>query len=125
MTTTTPKKKITISLSDALPIRIVDDDWPIIASGWDHDGKVACQANLEWSIRVRRHADGRTIVYGVLESGPGGQPIGWHDKRVGYRLAADAGEDETIRAIRRVAGAIRDNELADRVIASLPAVELE
>ena len=123
MTTTT--KKRTIALSDSSPVTIVKGDWPVIAWDSDHDGQVECQANTQWSIRVRRHADGRTIVYGVSESGPGGQHAGWHDRAAGYLLAADAGEDATIRAIRRVAGVIEQDDMADRVIASLPAVDLE
>jgi hypothetical protein len=124
MTTTdtnTPKKKITIALSEASPVKIVAEDWPVIANAKNHDGEVESQANRIWTIKVRRHTDGRTIVYGDYDTH-------WQHERckqAGYLLAADAGDDATIRAIRRVAGVIGDNELADAVIGDLPAHEIE
>lgn len=61
-------KKLTITLTDRPPVKIVEADWPIIAeSSWgDHDGQVECQANRKWSawLKARQHDDGRTIVYG-------------------------------------------------------------
>lgn len=61
-------KKLTITLTDRPPVKITEDDWPIVAEAKysHHDGQVECQANrrtLGW-LKVRQHADGRTIVYG-------------------------------------------------------------
>jgi hypothetical protein len=61
----------TITLTNRPPVRIDEDQWPVIADGtWtDHDGQVECQANRRWKmhIRVRQHTDGRAVVYSVYE----------------------------------------------------------
>jgi hypothetical protein len=124
MTTTEAPKKIKIAMSERRPLSIVADDWPLIAHADRHDGKVACQANHEWSIRVREHADGRRIVYGYLRSGNGGTYAGWRGAEGGFMIPA-GDEDGTIRAIRRVGGIIDDNGLADECIADLPAETIE
>jgi len=60
-------KILTITMTDRPPIEIDVDAWPIIAEANDswHDGQVECQANRKesLSVKVRQHADGRTIVY--------------------------------------------------------------
>lgn len=137
-TTTTTKKLITIALSEEAPVKVDGSLWPIIARTEWHDGKVECQANHVRFIRVRQHDDGRRIVYGRLESGPGGVHAGWRGAHAGYRIEAvdrnrekafapgnfAPDEDATIRAIRRVAGAIGDDQMGDDCIADLPAKEL-
>lgn len=64
-------KTLTIALTGARPVKIKDDEWPVIGHGWfsDHDGEFDFQANCRWKcdIRVRANADGRAIVYGVYE----------------------------------------------------------
>ena len=71
MSTTSSPKTLTITLTDRPPVKIIDADWPVIAHGsYDrHDGQVESEANRIWSlsIRVRRHADGRLIVYGTAD----------------------------------------------------------
>lgn len=124
MTTTTARKLIIISLSDRSPVKVDPAEWTVISSDSEHDGEVQCQANHEWWIKVRRHADGRTIVYGALESGNGGTHAGWRGSHAGYLLAADAHEEDVVRAIRRVAGVIEDAKMSANVIAGLPAEAL-
>lgn len=67
MTDTTTKKR-TITLTGRPPIKITDEQWPAIASArWnDCDNQYEFQANRKWNawVKVRQHADGRTIVYG-------------------------------------------------------------
>jgi hypothetical protein len=131
MTTT---KKIKVTLSDASPVSIDPEQWPIIASAERHDGKVACQANTEWEIKVREHADGRRLVYGSKVAGNGGQYLGFRQVEAGYLIGkpglpfaneSDHQRDEkTIRAIRRVAGAIDDDDLGVECIGDLPAQEI-
>ena len=62
------KKTRTITLTHRRPVKIDEEEWPILASASDdgHDGQYACQANRKWwsSIHVRQHADGRTLIYG-------------------------------------------------------------
>lgn len=143
MTTTEAKpKKIKITLSDRAPVTIVADEWPTIAraSGWRGGSGHECQANEEMYIRVRAHdadptaehhvphADGRVIVHGYRDSGPGGMPITYRGARAGYLLTPEAGQPvsqaEIVRAIRRVAGVIGWEEGAADCIADLPAEEI-
>jgi len=110
---TTEKKSITITMSETAPIKIDPAKWPKIASaGWS-DGHVA----------VREHEDGRRVVYG------------WHRaKLAGFLLgsfntpldnASNVTDEATIRAIRRVAGVIGDEDLGAECIGDLPAQEIE
>lgn len=121
--TTTEKKTITITMSEQSPLKLDPETWPIIASADRHDGAVACQANTEWYIRVREHADGRRVVYGGKTAGNGGQYASFRELRGGY-LVAPGDEQATIRAIRRIAGIIGDDQLGAECIGDLPAREL-
>ena len=138
MTTT---DKIRITMSERRPLLIVKAEWPIIAKADWHDGQIECQANTVRKIRVRQHADGRRIVYGLQEAGNGGQYAGTRNPEGGFLVQpipsisawsgpieittpASPDEENTIRAIRRVAGIIGDAELGDECIADLPAEDL-
>lgn len=137
---TTEKTKTTITMTDRAPITITKEDWPVIADAEWHTGEHKIQANEEAYMRVREHADGRRIVYGVRERGNGGMPVGYRGKEAGFLVGAVdcpprdrpdgkvsiTGPDasETIRAIRRVAGLIDMGELGNDLIADLPAEEL-
>lgn len=139
-TTTDSKSTITIAMSDRRPIKVDPDEWPVIATAEEHDGKVAAQANTEWYVRVREDINGRRVVYGGKVAGPGGQHRGFRPVRAGYLVenvrregtpmredrngqmtAAWPNDDETIRAIRRVAGAIERADLGAECIADMPA----
>lgn len=128
-TTTTTPASITVTLSDRRPVRINPNEWPVIAHVRDwHGGAVECQANQVWTIRVRQGPNGRRLVYGATDAGPGGMPVGFQDRRAGYLVEPAApnapDEAETVRAIRRVAGVIDHDTLADACIAELPAETL-
>ena len=115
-----PPKYRTISLSDERPVMIDEHLWPVIASASDHDNEHESQAKRRWGLKVRQHADGRSIVYGTHSS----QFRDERDLHGGYRVVAgDA--DELVASIRRVAEEIGCPELASDCIADLPAVELE
>lgn len=132
MTTTTPTH-ITITMSDRAPLKLVRADWPHVATADWHSGEHASQANEVASISVREHEDGRRIVYGHRDRGPGGMAIGYRGKYAGFLVEPPApssgvtgklpDEAGTIRAIRRVAGVIDMPELADECIGDLPAEE--
>lgn len=123
--TTEKKKKIAVTMSERAPLKLDPDLWPLIASASTHDGQVECQANREWAIKVREHEDGRRVVYGWVQRGNGGMPIGYRGASGGYLVEAGANaEEETIRAIRRVAGIIGDDSMGDECIGDLPAQEL-
>lgn len=122
--TTTTNKIIVVQMSERSPVKIDPALWPQIASAQSHDGEVRCQANTEYYIRVRQHADGRRLVYGAKVAGGGGYDARFQELRGGYLLAAGADEQETIRAIRRIAGIIGSSMLAAECIGDLPAEEL-
>lgn len=138
MTTTEAKKKIAVTMSERAPLKLDPDLWPEIASAERHDGAVEVQANTKWYIRVREHQDGRRVVYGGKVAGNGGQYAGFRELRGGYLVEPgeafrDVGdgplgkvpdEQETIRAIRRVAGIIGDDQMGADCIGDLPAEEL-
>lgn len=124
----------TVTLTGRPPVRIREDAWPVVGRGdWDHhDGVVECQANRTWEarIRVRQHADGRALVYGVYE-----YSTTWRHEpniRAACGTLLEAGEDVP-SAIATVAAELaergldkgRARDLADECVASLPAVTLE
>ena len=117
--------KIKITMSERRPLSIDPELWPVIAQADWYDGQVECQANNIKRIKVREHSDGRRIVYGFRRAGNGGQHAGTRNPEAGFLLAANAGEHETIRALRRVGGVIDDDRLAEECIATLPAEEIE
>jgi hypothetical protein len=60
-------------MSGRRPVSIDTADWPILARVADwRGGTVECQANEEFKVTVRQHADGRAIVYAYRDRGPGG-----------------------------------------------------
>ena len=136
--------KITIPLSERRPVEIETADWPLIARADWYSGAIECQANEVARVRVREHADGRTLVYGVREAGPGGMTAGYRATHAGYLLVPHASAPESmvagpagplishrdvdpaeiVRAIRRVAGAIGHDDLGSECVADLPAEAL-
>ena len=110
-------KTRTITLTDRAPVKIVESDWPVIASAKDHDGQVECQANESWSIRVRQHADGRALVYAVYDTSWQGRS----GARGGELLERGA---DLAAAIRRVGERCQCEQIVDECIADLPAEEL-
>jgi len=129
----TTNKTTTITMSDRAPIKIVSADWLTIASAHWFSGQIECQANEEAYLRVLEHEDGRRIVYGDRDRGPGGMAVSYRGKAAGYLVDTRqsdyspgkvADQEGTIRAIRRAAGVIDRPELGDACIADLPAEEL-
>jgi len=116
-----------ITLTDRAPVKISDEDWPIIASrrddSWTHGGsggeyeQALSQGQLDrYSLFVRQHADGRTLVYGIFDAACAW--TGSEDWRGGELLDANA---DIAAAIRRVgtSGHIPDRVIRD-CIADLP-----
>lgn len=118
------KKRLKIFMSERAPVSVDPDEWPTIASGSDYSGAHECQANETWFIKVREHQDGRRLVYGSNDAGPGGMRLGWRGNAGGFLLPSDCDKQETVRAIRRVAGIIGNDRVADECIGDLPPERL-
>ncbi len=119
----------TIILTNAAPVRIIQEDWPVIAHGLHEsfDGEYECPANvkLEINIRVRRHADGRTIIYGHYELTT--QWVDGHDvcRRAGYLYTDALSPDQLIRAIRKVGDEISAvSAVVQECVSELPPLEI-
>lgn len=124
--------KRVITLTGRQPVSIDEELWPVVAmaSDSDHDNQYECQANRKWSwaIRVRRHANGRAIVYATYQYST--QYQGERDEiaKHGDYLDANCTMDDICRAIENVASRMpgeRWDELAAECIADLPAEALE
>lgn len=150
ITASEPKKaeKLTITLTDARPVTITKDLWPIIAeSSWkDWDNTYESQANRTWSawLKVRQHADGRTIVYGGYSHTTQFQNESGESYRDGERVDPSAEDypeseraanywlgEEIIGAIKRVGETLQGRsgsehfaDLIAECIADLPAEEI-
>ena len=101
-------KTRTITMSGRAPIKIKEDEWPVIAeakgdsfSGSDYSRHQQalnqCEVGVFW-LKVRQHADGRSIVYGSMD----GATVwtGTPSYRGGYLLAKGW---DIVSAIRIVA----------------------
>lgn len=130
-------KTRTVTLTGRPPVKIVADNWPVIAHGSyeRYEGQHKCQSNrtTEIDIRVRQHADGRALVYGVYSYETRFQGERCKVQRCGYLLPLDAADtDAVITAIRRCGedlierevdpSAVRDT--VNGCIADLPPEEL-
>jgi hypothetical protein len=111
-------------MSERRPITIVQSKWPVVSLASWFSGEHDCQANEKAYLRVRQHEDGRRIVYGDRDRGPGGMPAGYRGSHAGYLIPAGTDDAPTINAIRRVAGVIGLHDLGDECIADLPAEEI-
>jgi hypothetical protein len=120
-----PDKTRIITMTDRAPVRIVERNWPVIAKA-SGDLLDLC------ILRVRRHMDGRTIVYGVREVVPDGIRRDVEQNKRCIRRGEVLGQTgeapsgtQLVAAIRRVgedcglpASVIR------KCIADLPATEI-
>lgn len=126
-------KTRTITLTDRRPIKIREEEWPVVARASGDTGpsdyarrqQALVQGECDtYSLRVRQHTDGRAIVYAVLDAAfaAWGAPAGGESHRGGELL--DAGADLSA-AIRRVGESchLPDSVIRD-CIADLPAEEV-
>jgi len=124
-------KQRTITLTGRRPVTIDEDEWPIIAKVSDDNwtgsedpalhNQAAQQGQLdEYTLRVRQHADGRTIVYGTYTEG-------WHSdhdglSRAGELLSAGDTIEDALKRVGETLG-VPEQLIAD-AIADLPAERL-
>lgn len=125
--TTTETKTRTITLTGRAPVKINDAQWPVLAEaggdayvGTDSAIRTQLRQRSEidtYTLKVRQHADGRALVYGVMDAAYGS---------TGYR----GGElltrtDDIATAIRRVGESCKLPEhIIRECIADLPAEEI-
>lgn len=127
MPSTTDTPTLTITLTARPPVRIVRDEWPLVASAagqtkWSQVGTPEPDYEHDhYYLRVRRHEDGRTLVYGTVDAASSGwrRPAGGIDTAEG-ELLEDG--DDIAAAIRRVGeeAGIPDHVIR-AAIADLPA----
>jgi hypothetical protein len=137
---------LTITLTGRPPVKVRKEDWPVLASASDEDTHGCQQGNQPnkthtWKLTVRRHDDGRAIVYAVYEYDSRYQGARGITVRGGELLPTGLGESappSIVDAINRVAvdmaarvaaeGAEAEGRVFHRIaqecIANLPAEEL-
>ena len=107
----------TITLTNRPPVRIKEDDWPVMAQGQDKqfEGQFESQSNrtTKIAIRVRQHADGRAVVYGVYEYDTRWQGERCDVQKAGVLVAAGA---DIVAAIRSVSHTLQQQTGVDRLI---------
>lgn len=127
METKEPKFR-TITLTDRPPVKIREDQWPIVAAASYHDyeGQYDFQSFRHWRgwLKVRQHEDGRRIVSAVYDYDTAYQDERGTNVKAGELLPSSATMNDVIAAIHRV-NAIRPewckDDLAAECIADLPA----
>lgn len=89
-------KARTISLSSHAPVRIYENEWPIISSAREEEPEG--KETSRWWLTVRKHQDGRHLVYARYEvTGEKGEPL---EKLVGGELlAARANISESVTKV--------------------------
>ncbi len=93
------EKQMTVVLTNRYPVEINPSEWPLIASASEedrHGAQVGNQPNQEdtWTLKVRRHVDGRCLVYGVYTYDTAYE--GGKDVRVAHGVLLTASEDNDI-----------------------------
>lgn len=118
MTTTETKTRI-ITLTARPPVKIKESEWPVIASSdWCDNPQIPSQANRKAWLKVRRHDDGRTLVYGGAESAWQGE----RNARGGLLLDKDADVAGAIYQVATDLGYVE--QLAAHAVGDLPAEEI-
>jgi hypothetical protein len=130
--------KKTIALTGRTPVKIKEDDWPLLASASHNDrhgAQIGNEPNREsdWEINVLEHDDGRRIVYAVYNYATHYREEHCAHLTGGELLDKDA---NVVAAINRVTANIEERlkrtrkgmdvfpRLAHECIADLPAEEL-
>ena len=130
-------KKRTITLTGRPPVTISEDTWPLVADarGHDYDGEYDFRSNRDsfWFVGVRKHQDGRAIVYATYSYSSNWQNERDVSAKRGVLLDAD---QDVCEAIYRVCNDIADAEhhgtdaerwgtLMHECVADMPAEVLE
>ena len=112
-------KARTITLSNHAPVRIHEAEWPILS--FTRDEETEGQESSRWWLTVRRHKDGRCIVYARFEVTREDRAA--PDKLVGGELLSKG--ENVAAAVRRVGEECHcTTVMIARCIAGLPAEEI-
>ena len=119
-------KNRTITMTERAPVRICDDEWPVIASASEiHEcGQHGQNGKVQWTVRVRRHKDGRALIYGTTSGACQCRDYTTDTPDAGRLLGVGV---HIVDAVTEVAGAILPADygsargLAQGVMADLPA----
>ena len=124
-----PNEKLTITLTGRNPVKITKDEWPIIASATESPGSFVNgtpRPDYEvdtHKIIVRQHADGRCVVYAILDASTAW--TGTEGRREGELLPSYANPLTIANAIRSVGeGCGILDSVIRACVADLPAEEL-
>ena len=110
------KKTRIITLTDRPPVRIVEDEWPVVvsATGDSYRGNDCARHQQalsqgecdEYWLMVRQHQDGRSIVYARLDAAIAAwhQPAGGENWRGGALLPAGGNLAAVLRRVGEAAG---------------------
>lgn len=130
----------TITLTGRPPVKIDEDQWPVIAQAadkeWDNQYEFQANCTSKWSAHVRRHDDGRAIVYAVYNYTSNFMNARDYEAKRGELLPEDCSLTDICDAINRVCDEIAEAEhngddatrwptLAADCIADMPAETLE
>lgn len=111
-------EQITIILTNRAPIRVREDEWPVIAGGDDPiDASDGDTEPDELSLCVRQHSGGRAIVYGSRADHQGDR--GWHGGEL-----LDEGDDLAGAILRVGEDAGLPAHVIRECIADLPVEDL-
>jgi hypothetical protein len=118
----------TITLTGRPPVAIDEDSWPIVASSGDceQDGPDDGTNRIsDWNIKVRRHEDGRAIVYATYKHTSVFTGEKTYAAKRG-RLLADTPTDQDIcDAIQDVCRQMMDAEHRDGDVVRWPTLAAE
>jgi len=131
--------KRTITLTGRPPVSITEKNWPVLASASDKefDNQYEFQANRisGWFVGVRKHDDGRAIVYATYSHSSQWQGARGYSAKRGVLLPAECTMDDIVNAINEVCSDMEGAEcagednarwptLCSECISDLPAEEL-
>lgn len=123
----------TITLTNRPPVKIDEDNWPVIASAadkdWDNEYDFQANQAWKWSITVRQHKDGRAIIYATYtHTSQWAGSNDTYDKQGEYLAYKDVPYEHICTAIINVCAQMqgeRWDALKDECIADLPPEDLD
>ncbi|HUY93416.1 MAG TPA: hypothetical protein VMV10_32115 [Pirellulales bacterium] len=125
--------QVTVRLTGCRPMRVGDEAWRAVAFAFDcaverRDAARELGRFADWAVWVRRHADGRAIVYAEYQHHHGTRRGAVRDRSVYHGVllpAAEAAWPQIRDAIERVCGLMAASEHAGWDAGRWPALASE